>query len=185
MVRSRRKSSRDGHVCSRTAAGTNCWWMPPLQRPRRTRCEPQAPTDKLGQRWAERAVVLAHVPRTAARVSLVATSSRACYGAQAQGGTVPGADARGASAAGCPRCWGADGATSANSSPPPLRASAAQGWVRRWWSVLSVALQRAVATSALGVWTMPPPLLGAPDTLPLSDVLDLASASAPSRLPLC
>ena len=49
----------------------------------------------------------------------------------------------------------------------------------RW----SVALQRAVASSALGVWTMPP-LPGAPDTLPLSDVLDLASASAPSRLPL-
>ena len=29
---------------------------------------------------------------------------RACYGTQAQGRTVPGADARGASAAGCPRC---------------------------------------------------------------------------------
>jgi len=47
----------------------------------------------------------------------------------------------------------------------------------------SVALQRAVASSALGVWTMPP-LPGAPDVLPLGDVLDLASASAPSRLPL-
>ena len=66
---------------------------------------------------------------------------------------------------------------------PPLRASAAQGWARRWWSVLSVALQRAVASSALGVWTMPP-LLGALDALPLGDVLDLAIASAPSRLPL-
>ena len=41
-------------------------------------------------------------------------------------------------------------------APPPLRAAAAQGWARRWWSVLSVALQRAVASSALGVWTMPP-----------------------------
>ncbi|CAE7244106.1 unnamed protein product, partial [Symbiodinium natans] len=60
-------------------------------------------------------------------------------------------------------------------APPPLRASAAQGWARRWWSVLSVALQRAVASSALGVWTMPP-MPGAPDTLLLSDVLDLASA---------
>ena len=68
-------------------------------------------------------------------------------------------------------------------APPPLRASAAQGWARRWWSVLSVALQRAVASSALGVWTMPP-LPGAPDALPLGDVLDLATASAPSRLPL-
>ena len=68
-------------------------------------------------------------------------------------------------------------------APPPLRASAAQGWARRWWSVLSVALQRAVASSALGVWTMPP-LPGAPDALPLGDVLDLAIASAPSRLPL-
>ncbi|CAE7567426.1 unnamed protein product [Symbiodinium necroappetens] len=68
-------------------------------------------------------------------------------------------------------------------APPPLRASAAQGWARRWWSVLSVALQRAVACSALGVWSMPP-LPGAQDALPLGDVLDLASASAPSRLPL-
>ena len=68
-------------------------------------------------------------------------------------------------------------------APPPLRAAAAQGWARRWWSVLSVALQRAVASSALGVWTMPP-LPGAPDALPLGDVLDLAIASAPSRLPL-
>ena len=67
--------------------------------------------------------------------------------------------------------------------PTPLRASAAQGWARRWWSVLSVALQRAVACSALGVWSMPP-LPGADDALPLGDVLDLASASAPSRLPL-
>ena len=67
-------------------------------------------------------------------------------------------------------------------APPPLRAAAAQGWARRWWSVLSVALQRAVASSALGVWTMPP-LPGAPDALPLGDVLDLAIASAPSRLP--
>ncbi|OLP78339.1 hypothetical protein AK812_SmicGene41498 [Symbiodinium microadriaticum] len=57
------------------------------------------------------------------------------------------------------------------------------GWARRWWSVLSVALQRAVASSALGVWTMTP-LPGAPDALPLGDVLDLAIASAPSRLPL-
>ena len=66
---------------------------------------------------------------------------------------------------------------------PPLRAAAAQGWARRWWSVRSVALQRAVASSALGVWTMPP-LPGAPDALPLGDLLDLAIASAPSRLPL-
>ena len=68
-------------------------------------------------------------------------------------------------------------------APPPLRAFSAQGWARRLWSVLSVALQRAVASSALGVWTMPP-LPGAPDALPLGDVLDLAIASAPSRLPL-
>ena len=66
-------------------------------------------------------------------------------------------------------------------APPPLRASAAEGGARRWWSVLWVALQRAVASSARGVWTMPP-LPGAPDTLSLSDVLELASASAPSLL---
>ena len=44
-----------------------------------------------------------------------------------------------------------------------------------------VALQRAVASSVLGVWTMPP-LPGAPDGVPLGDVLDFAEAAAPSRL---
>ena len=45
-------------------------------------------------------------------------------------------------------------------SPQP--SSAAQGWARHWWSVLSVALQRAVASSEPGVWSMPP-LPDAPD----------------------
>ncbi|CAE7030091.1 unnamed protein product [Symbiodinium natans] len=62
--------------------------------------------------------------------------------------------------------------------------SATQGWARRWWGVLSVALQRAVASSVLGVvWTMPP-LPGVPDDVPLGDVLDLAEAATPNRLPL-
>ena len=67
--------------------------------------------------------------------------------------------------------------------PTTLRAAAAQGWARRWWSVLSFALPRAVASSALKVWTLPP-LPGGPDALRLGDVLDLAIGSAPSRLPL-
>ncbi|CAE7533395.1 unnamed protein product [Symbiodinium natans] len=39
-------------------------------------------------------------------------------------------------------------------APATLRATAAQGWARRWWGLLSVAVQRAVASTALGVWTM-------------------------------
>ena len=73
---------------------------------------------------------------------------------------------------------------SARRAPAPLRTSATQGWARRWWGVLSVALQRAVASSVLGVvWTMPP-LPGVPDDVPLGDVLDLAEAATPNRLPL-
>ena len=101
---------------------------------------------------------------------------RACYGAQAQGRTVPGADARASAlvvvAAEVGGRWSDECQQFLRTllrlrfqrAPPPLRASATQGWVRRWWSVLSVALQRAVASSALGVWTMPP-LPGASDTL--------------------
>ena len=64
----------------------------------------------------------------------------------------------------------------AQRTPAPLRASATQDG----WGVLSVALQRAVASSVLGIWTMPP-LPGEPDDVPLGDVLDLAEAAAPSQ----
>ncbi|CAE7448365.1 unnamed protein product [Symbiodinium natans] len=68
-------------------------------------------------------------------------------------------------------------------APATLRATAAQGWARRWWGLLSVAVQRAVASTALGVWTMPA-LPGSPDGAPLADVLELADFAGPSRLPL-
>ena len=35
-------------------------------------------------------------------------------------------------------------------APPALRAAAASGWTRRWWGMLSVAVQQAVASTALG-----------------------------------
>ena len=68
-------------------------------------------------------------------------------------------------------------------APATLRATAAQGWARRWWGLLSVAVQRAVASTALGVWTMPA-LPSSPDGVPLADVLELADFAGPSRLPL-
>ena len=64
----------------------------------------------------------------------------------------------------------------------PARASPVEG-VGDAGMGASVALQRAVASSVLRVWTMPPSP-GAPDDVPLGDVLDLAEAAAPSRLPL-
>ncbi|CAE7502185.1 unnamed protein product [Symbiodinium natans] len=67
-------------------------------------------------------------------------------------------------------------------APAALRAAAAQGWARRWWGLLSVAVQRAVASTALGVWTMPA-LPSSPDGVPLADVFELADFVRPSRLP--
>ena len=69
-------------------------------------------------------------------------------------------------------------------APPALRSAAASGWTRRWWSMLSVAVQQAVASTALGrPWPQPPhaPCATGP---PLDRLLDLAEAEGPSRLPL-
>ena len=71
-------------------------------------------------------------------------------------------------------------------TPPPLRASAAQGWALRCECAVGC---RAAGRRQLGAWCLVivwsmPPLPGAPDALPLGDVLDLAIASSPSRLPL-
>ena len=41
----------------------------------------------------------------------------------------------------------------AQRAPPPLRCPAAQGWARRWWSVLSVALQPAASRRQLRAWS--------------------------------
>ena len=67
-------------------------------------------------------------------------------------------------------------------APTALRA-AAQGWARRWWSILAVAVQRAVCSALPGTWSMPAIPANA-DSIPLAGVLDLADAALPSRLPL-
>ena len=43
----------------------------------------------------------------------------------------------------------------ANRAPPALRAAAFAAWARRWWGMLSVAVQQAVASTALGGWVQP------------------------------
>ena len=68
---------------------------------------------------------------------------------------------------------------------PALRHPAAAGWSRRWWGILAVAVQQAVASTALGqAW--PVPLHPCQrDEPPLERVLQLAGpAATPSRLPL-
>ena len=68
-------------------------------------------------------------------------------------------------------------------APPAVRAAASSGWARRWWGALSVAVQLAVASTALGcAW--PAPLPGPSDGPALDRVLDLAANAGPSRLPL-
>ena len=58
--------------------------------------------------------------------------------------------------------------------------SSASGWARRWWGALSVAIQLAVASTALRrAWPAAP--APAPGDGPC--VLDLAADEAPSRLP--
>ena len=68
-------------------------------------------------------------------------------------------------------------------APPALRAAASQGWVRRWWSILAVAVQRAVCSAELGTRSMPA-IPGDADAIPVAGVLDLAEAALPSCLPL-
>ena len=72
----------------------------------------------------------------------------------------------------------------AQRAPPALRPAARAGWTRRWWGMLSVAVQQAVATTVLGrAWPAPlhPHQRDAP---PLERVLELAAPAGPSRLPL-
>ena len=69
-------------------------------------------------------------------------------------------------------------------APPALRAAAASGWRRRWWGMLSVAVQQAVASTALGQPWPQPPHATSVEGPPLDRVLDLAEAEGPSRPPL-
>ena len=57
---------------------------------------------------------------------------------------------------------------------------AAQGWVRRWWSILAVAVQRGVCSAALGTWSTPT-IPGDADAILSAGVLDLGEAALPSR----
>ena len=72
----------------------------------------------------------------------------------------------------------------ARSAPQVLRASARAAWQHRWWGLLSVAAQAALARTLQGDGAT---ALGAPaghDDVPFADVLELAQAAPPeSRLP--
>ena len=67
-------------------------------------------------------------------------------------------------------------------APPAVRAAASAGWSRRWWGTLSVAVQLAVACTALGRPWPAAPQPGPSDGPSLDRVLDLAAPD--SRLPL-
>ena len=75
-------------------------------------------------------------------------------------------------------------ATRTQTVPPLLRRAAAQAFHRRWWSLLSVAPQRTVATNLLdhpGLGCAP----GAGPQPPLADILGEAREQVGySRLPL-
>ena len=68
-------------------------------------------------------------------------------------------------------------------APPALRAAASTAWTRRWWGMLSTAVQHAVGGTALGApWLVSK---GAAACAPgLDHVLALAEPAGPSRLPL-
>ena len=73
----------------------------------------------------------------------------------------------------------------AASAPSILRAASRAAWQNRWWGLLSVAAQSALATTLLGEGVL---ALAAPaghDEVPLGDVFDCAHmAPLESRLPL-
>ena len=73
----------------------------------------------------------------------------------------------------------------ARSAPALLRQSARAAWLSRWWGLLSVAAQSALAATLGGASAL---ALGGPvgdEEVPLGDVLDEAPISPPtSRLPL-
>ena len=66
----------------------------------------------------------------------------------------------------------------AQRAPAALRPAARQGWLRRLWGFLSVALQSTLAAMLLGA----PYVAGALPGAPLADVLHDAAPPAPSHL---
>ena len=69
----------------------------------------------------------------------------------------------------------------AQRAPAALRPAARQGWLRRWWGFLSVALQSTLAATLLGAPYVAGALPGA-QLPPLEDVLHDAVPPTPSRL---
>ena len=68
-------------------------------------------------------------------------------------------------------------------APPALRAAASSAWTRRWWGMLSTAVQHAVGGTALGApWLVSKGAAGCEPAL--DHVLALAEPAGPSRLPL-
>ena len=68
-------------------------------------------------------------------------------------------------------------------APPALRAAASSAWTRRWWGMLSTAVQHAVGGTALGApWLVSKCAAGCEPGL--DHVLALAEPAGPSRLPL-
>ena len=63
---------------------------------------------------------------------------------------------------------------------PAIRAAAAAGWTRRWWSMLSVAVQQAVASTALGGPWQQPLRPGACEGPPLDVVLQGTDPAGPA-----
>ena len=72
----------------------------------------------------------------------------------------------------------------AQRAPPALRKAAASAWTRRWWSQLDVAVQQAVASTALGNAWPAPTCASNPPGPELDQILHMAEPAGPSRLPL-
>ena len=67
--------------------------------------------------------------------------------------------------------------------PPALRACASAAWARRWWGMLSVAVQHAIGGTAQGApWLLPRAAVG--QEPPLHQILALAEPIGPSRMPM-
>ena len=69
-------------------------------------------------------------------------------------------------------------------APPAIRAAATVAWARRWWSMLSVAVQQAVAGTALGRGWLQLLQQEAGAGPPLDGILDHAAPDGRSCLPL-
>ena len=69
----------------------------------------------------------------------------------------------------------------AQRAPAALRPAARQGWLRRWWGFLSVALQSTLAATLLGAPSVAGALPGA-QLRPLEDILHDAVPPTPSQV---